>query len=142
MVVIMGDIVKCEKCTWSWKIEKDDKHPYLCHKCGFDNKKLVYNFYEFEKWKEEFNRPYNEFINDVDNSIIREFNEIDVSELVWHRDREDRLVLCLENTNWKLQLENELPILMQKNVEYFIPKNVYHRVIKGDNLLKVKIFKL
>ena len=25
----------CEKCDYSWKIEKEDKFPYLCHMCGY-----------------------------------------------------------------------------------------------------------
>ena len=30
--------MKCKKCEWSWEIETDDMNPYLCHKCGFDDK--------------------------------------------------------------------------------------------------------
>ena len=29
----------CEKCDHSWNIEKEDKHPYLCHMCGYDSHK-------------------------------------------------------------------------------------------------------
>jgi DNA-directed RNA polymerase subunit RPC12/RpoP len=32
--------VTCENCGWSWDIEPDDKHPYLCHQCGHENKKI------------------------------------------------------------------------------------------------------
>jgi hypothetical protein len=31
--------VTCENCGWSWDIEPDDKHPYLCHQCGHENTK-------------------------------------------------------------------------------------------------------
>ena len=31
--------VTCENCGWSWDIESDDEHPYLCHQCGHENKK-------------------------------------------------------------------------------------------------------
>ena len=31
--------VTCENCGWSWNIEPDDKHPYLCHQCGHENTK-------------------------------------------------------------------------------------------------------
>jgi hypothetical protein len=31
--------VTCDNCGWSWDIEPDDKHPYLCHQCGHVNKK-------------------------------------------------------------------------------------------------------
>jgi ribosomal protein L37AE/L43A len=42
----------CEKCDHSWKIEKEDKHPYLCHMCGYDSHKKKYNYDELENfWK-------------------------------------------------------------------------------------------
>ena len=31
--------VTCDNCEWSWDIEPDDKHPYLCHQCGHENTK-------------------------------------------------------------------------------------------------------
>jgi len=31
--------VTCKNCGWSWDIEPDDKHPYLCHQCGHENTK-------------------------------------------------------------------------------------------------------
>jgi len=69
--------------------------------------------------------------------VIRTFKQdIDSEELVWHRDHEDRLVEVVGHTNWMVQLDNELP---QKIDKIFISKNTYHRVIKGDGDLKVKI---
>jgi ribosomal protein L37AE/L43A len=42
----------CDKCEHSWKIEKEDKHPYLCHMCGYDSHKKKYNYDELENfWK-------------------------------------------------------------------------------------------
>lgn len=44
----------CENknCDHSWKIEKKDKHPYLCHMCGYDSAKEKHNYDELEKfWK-------------------------------------------------------------------------------------------
>ena len=37
-------------------------------------------------------------------------------------------------------MDNELPIKLTEGKEYFIPKGVYHRLIKGDGDLKVKIY--
>jgi len=31
--------VTCKNCGWSWDIEPDDKHLYLCHQCGHENTK-------------------------------------------------------------------------------------------------------
>ena len=72
---------------------------------------------------------------------IRTFsNETDSGELVWHRDKEDRIVESIGDTNWMIQLDNEIPKLLTERI--FIPKEVYHRVIKGDGDLKVRIKKL
>lgn len=30
--------VTCDECGWSWDIEPDDNHPYLCHQCNHENK--------------------------------------------------------------------------------------------------------
>lgn len=74
------------------------------------------------------------------NQYIREFNaDIDNHELEWHIDREDRTIEVIENKDWQVQLDNNLPILLKETI--FIPKETYHRVIKGTGNLKVKITK-
>jgi ribosomal protein L37AE/L43A len=40
----------CEKCDHSWKIEKEDKHPYLCHTCGYDSEEKKFNPKELERF--------------------------------------------------------------------------------------------
>ena len=73
--------------------------------------------------------------------IIREFDDaIDIIELMWHRDNEDRLVEALHDTDWLIQIDNELPTTLNKPI--FIPRHQYHRVIKGNGKLRVKINKL
>lgn len=83
--------------------------------------------------------PYSEEIeNDV---IIRIFEEdVDNDELVWHRDKKDRKVEIIESENWYFQFEDNIPIEMKKGDVLNIPKESYHRIIKGKNNLKVKIF--
>jgi hypothetical protein len=83
--------------------------------------------------------PYNDLEhNDV--YIIREFDQnIDPKELMWHRDDEERLIETLEPTNWLIQFENKLPVLL--NTPIFIPKHAWHRVIKRHGKLKIKIYK-
>ena len=74
------------------------------------------------------------------NQYIREFAaDIDNHELEWHIDREDRTIEVIENKDWQVQLDNNLPILLKETI--FIPKETYHRVIKGTGNLKVKITK-
>ena len=75
------------------------------------------------------------------NQYIREFSpDIDNHELEWHLDREDRIVEVIENEGWEFQLDNQLPIHLENAI--FIPKETYHRVIKGNGKLIVKITKL
>jgi hypothetical protein len=84
--------------------------------------------------------PYKN-IETTDEYIIRKFDEnIDPVELMWHRDNEDRIVEALESTDWLVQLDDSLPIVLNKPI--FIPKHMYHRVIKGTGNLLVKIIKL
>ena len=83
--------------------------------------------------------PYTD-IEITDEYIIREFSEnIDPIELLWHRDNEDRIVEILEETNWKIQLDNNFPTSLKERI--FIQKHEWHRVIKGEGTLKLKIYK-
>ena len=43
--------------------------------------------------------------------------------------------------DWQLQLDNQLPVLLEGKKEYKIPKYMYHRVIKGEGKLVVEIEK-
>lgn len=74
------------------------------------------------------------------NEYIRVFSQdTDSGEYMWHRDREDRIVESIGETDWMIQIDNELPKIIDK---VFVPIGVYHRVIKGTGDLKVKITKL
>ena len=83
-------------------------------------------------------RPYSE--QEQDGYLIREFSQDTPSfEFVWHRDKQDRVVQATEDTDWQFQLDNEFPIRLTKD-KLFIPKETYHRVIKGTGDLVVKIW--
>jgi len=83
----------------------------------------------------------NPYTQNIENEIIqRTFDEaIDEMELVWHRDKKDRMVKVIQSEGWKFQMDNELPIELKRGTELFIPKEVYHRVIKGNGKLKIEI---
>lgn len=84
-------------------------------------------------------KPYTDLLV-TDEYIIREFDEnIDPIELMWHRDDENRLVEALEPTDWFIQLDNQLPVSMNQSI--FIPRHMWHRVLKGTDKLKLKIYK-
>ena len=85
--------------------------------------------------------PYNE-ISKGNNRYIREFStDTDSSELIWHRDKEDREVTILEGKGWKFQRDNELPSTLKKGDTIHIKKNEYHRIIKGDTNLRISLLK-
>ena len=85
-------------------------------------------------------KPYTD-IEVTDEYIIREFGDnIDPIELMWHRDDEDRLVEIVDETDWKLQLDNSLPTSLKGRI--FIPKHEWHRAIKGTGKLRLKIYKI
>jgi hypothetical protein len=76
-----------------------------------------------------------------DNTFIREFSQdTDSGEFMWHRDYENRIVESIGDTDWLIQIDNELP--KQIKGEVFIPMGVYHRLIKGTNDLKIKLIKI
>jgi hypothetical protein len=75
-----------------------------------------------------------------DNAFIREFaQDTDSGEFTWHRDRENRIIESINETDWMIQLDNELPKKIEGEV--FIPMGIYHRLIKGTSNLKVKVIK-
>ena len=74
------------------------------------------------------NFPFKEVVEGDYN--VRTFSqEVESEELMWHRDNEDRIVESVGNTDWMIQLDDKLPQTLTEKV--FIPKEVYHRVIKG-----------
>lgn len=75
-----------------------------------------------------------------ENTFLRTFKEdISKDELVWHFDLKDRYMSVILASNWMFQFDNELPIKLEENQTIFIPKLKYHRIIKGDGELKIKI---
>ena len=85
--------------------------------------------------------PFKEkFIEENENFILVQRNfmsMISEEELNWHKDKEEREVFLVEGDGWYLQMENEIPILMQKGSIFKIPKETWHRIINknGVNLV-------
>lgn len=81
--------------------------------------------------------PYFEYIIN-ENEVIRVFENDDLgTEELWHRDLEDRIIEAIGETNWRVQLDNELPTSLNQPI--FIKRHQWHRVIKGDGNLRLKI---
>lgn len=93
---------------------------------------------ELEDTGNSMTKPYKE--TDLgSHRFLREFSsDISSNELEWHLDQHDRLVKVIKNDGeWQFQMDNCLPALLEKNI--FIPKETYHRVIKGKGTLILEI---
>lgn len=76
----------------------------------------------------------------IEGKIIRTFfPDTEEEELKWHQDLKDRKVTILEDGGWQFQMENSLPNKLSVAEQIFIPKLVWHRVIKGSGKLIVEI---
>ena len=81
------------------------------------------------------------FEQEIINGKIRRtfFPDVESEELKWHQDLKDRRVTIIESGNWEFQMDNSMPNKIQNNEQFFIPKFVWHRVIKGTGNLIVEI---
>ena len=78
--------IKCSKCKHSWDKEKKDKHPNLCHSCGWDSKENKYNKVELNKfWKNHSS------INEVKESEIKVTEEYLKTSVTSERDGNVRI---------------------------------------------------
>ena len=76
----------------------------------------------------------------IDKGSIRTFSkDVDPMELIWHTDKEDRIVEILEGEGWQFQRDDELPFDMLKGDRILIPEGQIHRVIKGKTDLIINI---
>ena len=75
-----------------------------------------------------------------ENRFKRVFDEqVDDGELIWHKDRKDRVVKVIYGTGWKLQMDNDLPFELELGQNYYIKKENFHRLHKGNSELKLEI---
>ena len=75
-----------------------------------------------------------------EGKLIRIFSpDVESDELKWHQDLKDRKVIIIEDGGWQFQMENFLPNKLSVAEQIFIPKLVWHRVIKGSGKLIVEI---
>jgi len=72
--------------------------------------------------------------------VIRTFKrDVEEQELVWHRDDSNRSVHVLRGSGWKLQKDDELPFDLETGKDYFILRDEYHRLLKGEEDLILRI---
>jgi hypothetical protein len=82
------------------------------------------------------------FVDQVisENQIVRFFSKDTPDHLLkWHTDEEEREVKVINDSDWKFQMDNELPVPLQGTLN--IPKGVHHRILKGTTDLYLQINK-
>jgi hypothetical protein len=83
-------------------------------------------------------KPYDDKY--IEDKIIRTFESfVHEDELIWHRDKKNRLVKIIKGSGWQFQYDNELPRKLIMGDRLYIEKNTYHRLIKGDGALVLEI---
>ena len=91
---------------------------------------------------EKSDLPFEE--NQIGESLfIRKFSvKTSDDELIWHRDREDRIIKAIEGEGWMIQMDNRLPISLSRHKQIFIKKGEWHRIIKGTSNLTLEVKKI
>ena len=86
-------------------------------------------------------QPYIEkLINE--NIRLRKFSSnTPEDQLVWHRDRQDRVVEVLGGKGWMFQRDNSVPVQISEGTIIEIGANEWHRIIKGESTLVLLIEK-
>ena len=87
------------------------------------------------------NFPFEEEQIDQYNFIRTFPADVDEMDLIWHADKENRIVTVLEGNGWKFQFDEELPIEMTNGLDISIFEGRLHRIIKGNGPLKIKLQK-
>lgn len=84
------------------------------------------------------------FIDEIHpDYIVRTFDSnFDENDFYWHKDKKDRLILAVSGEGWAIQYDNELPVLLEREKTYPIKKETWHRIIKGEGDLVLKIKEL
>ena len=84
-------------------------------------------------------KPYIEKLLNEDTRLRLFPSKINEAALIWHRDRQDRLLEVIYSNGWMFQRDDSVPILMSPGDKIQIRANEWHRVIKGEEELIVMI---
>jgi len=83
--------------------------------------------------------PYTEYKLNSDTFIRTFYCNVLQDELVWHRDKRNRIVEVLEGESWMIQFDEHLPKFLEPGEEFVIPAYTYHRIKRGTSDLTLKI---
>jgi len=65
----VGQEIICKKCKHGWEVTPEDNNPALCHSCGYDNEKNVYDIEALNAWKALNEQGEDTFWSDNENTI-------------------------------------------------------------------------
>ncbi len=83
--------------------------------------------------------PYTETQID-ENIYVRTFSADTLeTDLIWHLDAEDRIIEATHITDWQFQFDDQLPVSLNNVIT--IPKNTFHRIIKGTGDCTLRMIK-
>ena len=85
-----------------------------------------------------FTKPYTETLKNGIKTRAFEPTLLE-SDLKWHRDKNSRYIQVVSGNNWKIQIENSLPVTLKEGKTYFVNSKKWHRLIKGNDRLVIKI---
>jgi len=75
-----------------------------------------------------------------ESTLLRLFPSVtQEADLKWHRDRQDRVVEVIHSNGWLFQRDNSVPAMLSSGDILEISANEWHRVIKGEGELVLKI---
>ena len=89
----------------------------------------------------DYYKPFDDFEKSIYKHVFtRVFKQnVKKEQLIWHKDRKDRVVKVIYGTGWKLQMDNDLPFELELGQNYYIKKENFHRLHKGNSELKLEI---
>lgn len=85
--------------------------------------------------------PYSQ-LGKTNSIFIRSFNPQNNEMFIWHKDKKDRIIKVISSDNWSLQMDNSIPVILIEGFNYLIRKNTWHRIIAGNNILRIEITEL
>jgi hypothetical protein len=83
-------------------------------------------------------KPYTESRHN--NVIVRAFKkDVPIGDLIWHRDEHNRKLTVISGKGWQFQFDNALPQELHEGEIILIPRETYHRLLRGYTDLILEI---
>ena len=83
-------------------------------------------------------KPYSE--EHCGSIIVRYFSAtVPVGDLIWHKDEHNRKVKIISGKGWQFQFDDQLPYDLYEGEIILIPKETYHRLLRGYTDLILEI---